>query len=1015
MPAQNPNFPVLAWQAAWPSQPNSTSRAWYDLTPRVTAWTCQQGRQYELGQIQSGTAQLTVANKDEALTPANLVSPLNNLAVPAARQWNSNTSGTGTATSLGTVFGTTQAGNLLVLAANGNAPLSGPTGWTLAGSQTGNQYLSVWYRVADGTETAAVVTSATATTIAVAIVEYRNVGLVQPVDVTASATTTGSSITSQATGTTAATTSLTELLVCAVGPHNYAAASAPASPAWSGGVGLRINNATTNATASTNVAIILGDKAVTTTGTQTSTASWTNAAVDAGGLVVTFRAVKTLVPWRPIRCWGMWPLTGNILNTSNAQWMPSLPGAATFEDGTTGGWSTSNCTVSNSTAQAHDGTHSLLVTYATSASGAFVWQVLPPLKVGQTYTVSCWVYVPAGSPSVKIQMQGINSTGSSVTNAWQRLSLSWTVTDISPPSMFIGPAASTSGQSCYIDSIQVELGASASTFTTSGPTVYPIHTGFVERFPGTWTAQGYHGWQSLTTVDGLAALPKVTLQDCMTEDVQQDNPVVTFPLTDAAGTVIARAFLSPGYSLAQAEIGISSLFPTFGTAGGPGPDGFTYVTLTPQDSLNYWGLIAGVPPGISVADNGAGVSMEIWFRTSTHTIDQCVVCAVGFNAALEIRTNTSGNIYARVTNNAGSSYDYTITGSAFVCDNAWHHAVLTESNSVGGIVTATLYCDGASQGTATRSAGAAFQATQWWFGSQWWPFFTNPFAGGLARFAWYRQALSAARAQSHWLSGGGFPFDTPSQRIARVLGWMPWGGTTALPSTSTTVAPAKGYAGRTVTDVLQELTTTENGPLYANVAGALELVPRQAYYKQASPVWVFGENSAGGEYPYEGDFTVDEDPTYLANQVQVTAADGVVQNSNNAGSVQLYFPSSLQITTVHQIDVQASSMAQYMAWRYANPRTRVATISFRPAGNISLWPMILGAQFGDRVRVMRRTSTGQTYQLDCFIESIQHTVNPTSADYWVTTMQLSPVDPAQAGLIGDAAYGLIGTTAVIVY
>jgi hypothetical protein len=769
--------------------------------------------------------------------------------------------------------------------------------------------------------------------------------------------------------------------------------------------------------------VIIADRVTSAAGTQTSTATWTNASTDAAGMVIAFRAQPQLVPWRPIRCWAAWPHTGNILNAANTAWDASVVDSSTFEGGTVGAWlGFGGATVANSGTRAHDGTKSMLVTWPTASAGAAFGYLTaarrPPTKVGATYTASAWVWVPAGHPAVRLTLSTTQGAASSTTAAWGRISVTWTAADgAGTGTLYLAAAgASTAGQQVWVDSIQVEVAANPTTFTTGGPAVHPVHTGFIERYPGTWTANGFYGWSSLTAVDALAVLPKVTLDDCLTADIQQDHPVAAFALDDPAGAVSARAYAASGFGsgVSTVSIGVSATPPAFGTTGGPGVDGATCVALTPTNNTNLWGLMVGVPADAYTGDTGSGVSMEIWFKTSTHAADQCVIVAVGYGLyAWEIRVSTAGLVYAQITDDAGSTFEYTITGPP-CADGGWHHVVVTES-AAGGTITGTLYVDGVSYGTDTRAGSAGFGARGWWLGSQWWPYFAQPLTGSVARLGWYRTALTAARVQSHYLASRGFPYDTTSTRMARVLAWMPWAGPTVIPATTTDVGPAAGYAGRTLTDIMQGLAVTEGGIIMAGPSGEIEMIPRQAYYRQTSAAWTFGEDTTAGEYPYEADFATDQDPTYLANQVTVTRDGGTAQLAKNPASQGLYFPASLPVSTVHTTDVWALSLARYLMWRYASPRTRTAQVTFKPAANTTLWPMVLGARVGDRVRVKRRTSAGWTYTFDGFIESISHTVDPTSEDYWTTAMQVSPADPAQAGLIGDATYGLIGSTAIVVY
>jgi hypothetical protein len=156
-----------------------------------------------------------------------------------------------------------------------NASISG---WTLAiSAQKGStSSIGLWYKVAAAGEAAGVTLNWTgATGTKVAIEEWSGVSVL---DRTAKTDTTGGSVTSRSSGTTAATRAAVELCVVGVGLGNTVT-----SPAWS--------NSFTPEFALPVGGIVLcgGSRVVSARGTYESTLSWTTARV-AGGLIATFRA-----------------------------------------------------------------------------------------------------------------------------------------------------------------------------------------------------------------------------------------------------------------------------------------------------------------------------------------------------------------------------------------------------------------------------------------------------------------------------------------------------------------------------------------------------------------------------------------------------------------------------------------------------------------------------------------------------------------------------------------------------
>lgn len=150
---------------------------------------------------------------------------------------------------------------------------------------------------------------------------------------------------------------------------------------------------------------------------------------------------------------------------------------ATFDStnsGNTDGWSStwfSNpvATLAYSTAQAKNGAGSMLVTWpATTATlNAVVWTALFGLVAGRTYTVSAWVYVPATMPSVNLSVFYASPVAtSSTTGAWQQLTGTFTATSNAHYLVIYPSGTVTAGQTCYVDSVQCDLGTTAASFDT---------------------------------------------------------------------------------------------------------------------------------------------------------------------------------------------------------------------------------------------------------------------------------------------------------------------------------------------------------------------------------------------------------------------------------------------------------------------------------------------------------------------------------------------------------------------
>jgi len=139
--------------------------------------------------------------------------------------------------------------------------------------------------------------------------------------------------------------------------------------------------------------------------------------------------------------------------------------AQNFEGGTTANWdvntfwSQPGATLTNSTARAHAGTRSLLITWPTTSNGSWVVRQIYTV-VGESYTVTAWVYVPSGSPNVRFSVPFEYSTvATTVKNSWTQITVNFVAKGTtSYIGLDIDPGTATAGQQCWVDDVAVTAG-----------------------------------------------------------------------------------------------------------------------------------------------------------------------------------------------------------------------------------------------------------------------------------------------------------------------------------------------------------------------------------------------------------------------------------------------------------------------------------------------------------------------------------------------------------------------------
>lgn len=731
---------------------------------------------------------------------------------------------------------------------------------------------------------------------------------------------------------------------------------------------------------------------------------------------------KDLLPYRRIQrveCMPA-PLTGNWINDSNQYvlYAPLSNADANFEDGTLGHWKQqggSPPTLSNDSTHVFNGTKAMKVTYAATPTAFSGCALIVPVFAGVTVTWAARVYLTANLTVAQCNIGGVGLGGStSAIGSFQVITQTWTPT-LTGTDIIQVVFAGTGAGSAWVDAVMLETGAAAHVFTTSGPTLTPTMTGYIERYPNRWDNQGFYGWTDMVVVDALALIAKNTYKDVLTEDMMQDAPGFYYPLWEPAGALQAA---NVGPLPQNPLLPVASNFgaTVFGQTGsGPGVDQITGATFTaPVGAADPGPYLTGTMM-TAVGGNTQSATFELWFNEATvGTVFGFAAALSNFNtpasSALQVGTDGTNHVRVRETFDGGATYAWTITSPGTYTDGLWHHVVVTEAWAAG-TTTATVYVDGVQVGTTTGTATSAFYPAGLMVG--WCPYgVAASTAGAVARVAFYPTVLSAARILSHYRAGtDGFNGELTGARITRLLGWAGWVDPTAIDAGSSLMQAAAGLNGINARDALQQCSDTDQGIVFAAQNGQITFYGRDHYYLQTTALVIFGENADAGEIPYTPSIAFDTDPQYIANEVTVERPGGPNQYLEDAASKKTYSHSPLTYTTYTNNDADALGLTQSLLNRRKDAHQRLTAIAVNPSANPSAFATILTLKIGDRVTVNRRTVAG-TYSGDYFIERIQKDVAP---DSYVVSYQLSPVAPYQAWIIGDNAFGVVGATSVVVH
>jgi hypothetical protein len=289
---------------------------------------------------------------------------------------------------------------------------------------------------------------------------------------------------------------------------------------------------------------------------------------------------NTIQPYRPFWMWAMWPNQpgdGNIFN----QYV-DRDADPSFESGT-GQWAAqagSSSTVATSTTQAWTGTQSLkVIQQATGAAHGAAMSKVMVTGTRLTYTMSAYVY-PTGGCSVTLKVTDAagsahTSGTATVQNTWTRISVTWNTIDTLETVVVYGTGVST--PTFYVDGTQLEFGQGAGTFTLSGPRLYPLFVGYVERFPTAYDMAGLRAVRPLQAIDALGLLSLTSISQSYAKVLAPDAPQFQMKLDDS--TTPPRITGNPsGFGVTSTSQGGSISF-----AGDTLPDGTPAVSVAQQE------------------------------------------------------------------------------------------------------------------------------------------------------------------------------------------------------------------------------------------------------------------------------------------------------------------------------------------------------------------------------------------------------------------------------------------------
>lgn len=690
----------------------------------------------------------------------------------------------------------------------------------------------------------------------------------------------------------------------------------------------------------------------------------------------------------------------------------------------------------------------------TSATDSL--SLIMPTVPGQQYTFSAYVFIQnTGTGLTATQTIGSNTQTLSTASAWTRLSNTFTATAATTTVTWKSTTSAYPAK-FYVDCVQLELAATASTFSLTGPVWNPVFTGWIERYPQQWEVAGRRGVRPLTGVDALSPLSRITPNTSYQQVIQADGAGLYMPLNDSAlpqaVDIYSGGFNFRGYTAqlttntGQGQVnfagdtfldgnkaavvsqqnanppttGDSTQMVALATTNGSypmNPQAFTFECWAKVTSgVVYFGA-ASMAPGEILAGEDRGPSSWVGLYTGGGAL---FMTYNDPNGGAGTSLGFPNNVFANRYPNGQWQY-YCIT---FVGGNNVQFAVNQYIGSVHAL--------GSAPSQSVPINNLFIEATT---------VDGDPASTvAVANWALYPFALSAGQQFAHYQRGIGHAGETDTARCLRLLDQY-WSTAVIVGNPQATLSADYYYYTNQVATIstsaatppsllqdLQDVTSTGDGLLWCDAYGMVRVDSRETRYtapRSAAPRFAFSDiaaDIAGGALVYE-DIDYEYDPTYVYSQAQLTV-DGTndVVTVVNSTSATNYGQRILSKTMYMPDDWQVLQAANFYTARYSAPAGapgsttpyRINSLVINPASNPALWQAALTLDIGDRITVTKKTTAGTVITGDYYIEQVAHSGDIENST-WTVTYQLSPVWNKQAWILGDSTNGVLGTTTTVVY
>jgi len=251
---------------------------------------------------------------------------------------------------------------------------------------------------------------------------------------------------------------------------------------------------------------------------------------------------------------------------------------------------------------------------------------------------------------------------------------------------------------------------------------------------------------------------------------------------------------------------------------------------------------------------------------------------------------------------------------------------------------------------------------------------------------------------------GDFPEQSSGARVQAILDTVGWLAAETDIDVGVTTVPAVTLENVSALEHLQQIEHAEAGRFFIGRDGKAVFRDRTAQVNPDFTDRTWADDGSGMSYR---DVVIVCDDELILNDVHLTREGGAEQVVSDLSSQNQYgIRSSAETGIQLSDDTQVLDRADVTLLRYSQPVQRLAQL-VDDAMQHEQWDRVLARELNDyALAIETRTATAQVST----IEGISHS---WPASEWWVTLDMSPTVVEQAGILDDATYGLLDSTAIL--